>query len=391
MRRQQLIQLLQFIFAWILLWLFVVFVMEKSFVNFMLKYWLYFLIVSVSYFYYYSIQYEPDNKYRLIRNVLIYGNAYFFLHIFFRPQLNISHHLFILLWLIILWVWRTTRLKTRWKYLLQIVWWIFSFFILISGIFYFYPEEPDIKWFLESRSNEVKILWVNNQVEKNDAYIKITSQKSINDFIITPWFTKILSEDVRIAYPSLRANREEKMIVETPQWDLVWIFPQSEVQMEFDWKDLKSVLKFNWRIWFLSWVFKSSLEYSGEKEILTSDQQERFIGVQSWYKNELVLYLKNQISESNIGWANNTVMYNIDWKIIKILAKMFPVSFSDNLHNYSEFQKYFSRLDEWSDLGRYEMKQWSWWSLWWIWCSMKDNIDIWKNNIYGRFKKPEKE
>ena len=391
MRRQQLIQLLQFIFAWILLWLFVVFVMEKSFVNFMLKYWLYFLIVSVSYFYYYSIQYEPDNKYRLIRNVLIYGNAYLFLHIFFRPQLNISHHLFILLWLIILWVWRTTRLKTRWKYLLQIVWWIFSFFILISGIFYFYPEEPDIKWFLESRSNEVKILWVNNQVEKNDAYIKITSQKSINDFIITPWFTKILSEDVRIAYPSLRANREEKMIVETPQWDLVWIFPQSEVQMEFDWKDLKSVLKFNWRIWFLSWVFKSSLEYSGEKEILTNDQQERFIGVQSWYKNELVLYLKNQISESNIGWANNTVMYNIDWKIIKILAKMFPVSFSDNLHNYSEFQKYFSRLDEWSDLGRYEMKQWSWWSLWWIWWSMKDNIDIWKNNIYGRFKKPEKE
>ena len=391
MRRQQLIQLLQFIFAWILLWLFVVFVMEKSFVNFMLKYWLYFLIVSVSYFYYYSIQYEPDNKYRLIRSVLIYGNAYLFLHIFFRPQLNISHHLFILLWLIILWVWRTTRLKTRWKYLLQIVWWIFSFFILISGIFYFYPEEPDIKWFLESRSNEVKILWVNNQVEKNDAYIKITSQKSINDFIITPWFTKILSEDVRIAYPSLRANREEKMIVETPQWDLVWIFPQSEVQMEFDWKDLKSVLKFNWRIWFLSWVFKSSLEYSGEKEILTNDQQERFIGVQSWYKNELVLYLKNQISESNIGWANNTVMYNIDWKIIKILAKMFPVSFSDNLHNYSEFQKYFSRLDEWSDLGRYEMKQWSWWSLWWIWWSMKDNIDIWKNNIYGRFKKPEKE
>lgn len=391
MRRQQLIQLLQFIFAWILLWLFVVFVMEKSFVNFMLKYWLYFLIVSVSYFYYYSIQYEPDNKYRLIRSVLIYGNAYLFLHIFFRPQLNISHHLFILLWLIILWVWRTTRLKTRWKYLLQIVWWIFSFFILISGIFYFYPEEPDIKWFLESRSNEVKILWVNNQVERNDAYIKITSQKSINDFIITPWFTKILSEDVRIAYPSLRANREEKMIVETPQWDLVWIFPQSEVQMEFDWKDLKSVLKFNWRIWFLSWVFKSSLEYSGEKEILTNDQQERFIGVQSWYKNELVLYLKNQISESNIGWANNTVMYNIDWKIIKILAKMFPVSFSDNLHNYSEFQKYFSRLDEWSDLGRYEMKQWSWWSLWWIWWSMKDNIDIWKNNIYGRFKKPEKE
>ena len=67
---------------------------------------------------------------------------------------------------------------------------------------------------------------------------------------------------------------------------------------------------------------------------------------QKIYKYELVYYLKNQISESKIGWANNTVMYNIDGKIIGFLAKMFPVSFGGNLDNYNEFQKYFSRVDE---------------------------------------------
>ena len=97
MREKQLIQLLQFILVWVLICLFVVFVLEESFVDFLLKYRLYFLIVSVSYFYYYSIQYDPDKKFNLIRNVIIYGNLYLFAHVFFRPLLNISHELFVFL------------------------------------------------------------------------------------------------------------------------------------------------------------------------------------------------------------------------------------------------------------------------------------------------------
>ena len=97
MREKQLIQLLQFIFVWVLIWFFVVFVLESSFVDFLLKYWLYFLIVSISYFYYYSIQYDLDKKSKLIRSIIIYGNLYLFAHVFFRPLLNISHQLFILL------------------------------------------------------------------------------------------------------------------------------------------------------------------------------------------------------------------------------------------------------------------------------------------------------
>jgi hypothetical protein len=71
MKKQQFIQLLQFIVAWILVRLFVVFVVEESFVDFVLKYRVYLLFVSVSYFYYYSIEYEQDKKYRFIRTALI--------------------------------------------------------------------------------------------------------------------------------------------------------------------------------------------------------------------------------------------------------------------------------------------------------------------------------
>ena len=390
MRKQQFIHLLQFVFAWVLIRAFVVFVMEESFVDFVLKYWLYFLIVSISYFYYYSIQYEPDKKYKLIRNVLIYGNAYLFLHMFFRPQLNISHQLFVLLWLIALWVWWTTKLKTRWKYLLQIIGWIFSFFILISGMFYFYPDPPDIKWFLNSRNTQLRVLWVDEQIEKSDAYIKMGDLKGSNDFVITPNFSKILSDNVKISYPSLNKDRDERLVIIGPQWDLVWIFPQSEVDVQISWNILKSVKKINWKVWFLSWIFDSDVEIFWSEKYLSPEEQNWLEWAQDTYKYDVVSYLKSQISESKIGLANNTIMYNIDGKIIKYLSKMFPVTFGDNLQNYNEFQKYFEWL-EWSevDLGRFSMQQLTWESINSFWWWLKDNVDAWKDNTYGWFKKPE--
>ena len=388
MRKQQAIQLLQFILAWILLWLFVIFVMEKSFIDFILRYRLYLLIVSISYFYYYSIEYEPDKKYKLIRNIIIYGNLYLFLHIFFRPLLNISHQLFVLLWLIILWMWRSTTLKSRWKYLLQIVGWVFSFFILISGMFYFYPEEPDIKWFIESKNNEIRILWTSGNVEKWDAYIKISNLRENEDFNINSDFSKALTENVKISYPSLNQYRDEKIIITTSYWDLVQIFPQSEISLEFSWKNLQTIKKLNWKIWFLSWIFESNIKIVWIDD-LWQEEQTWLIWAQDIYKQELVYYLKKQISESRIWLANNTIMYNIDGIIIKILSKMFPVTFSKNMENYNEFQKYFSRTNEELDLWRFSMRQLTWESISSFWWSIQENIDVWKNNTYGWFKKPK--
>lgn len=388
MRKQQAIQLLQFILAWILLWLFVIFVMEKSFIDFILRYRLYLLIVSISYFYYYSIEYEPDKKYKLIRNIIIYGNLYLFLHIFFRPLLNISHQLFVLLWLIILWMWRSTTLKSRWKYLLQIVGWVFSFFILISGMFYFYPEEPDIKWFIESKNNEIRILWASGNVEKWDAYIKISNLRENEDFNINSDFSKALTENVKISYPSLNQYRDEKIIITTSYWDLVQIFPQSEISLEFSWKNLQTIKKLNWKIWFLSWIFESNIKIVWIDD-LWQEEQTWLIWAQDIYKQELVYYLKKQISESRIWLANNTIMYNIDGIIIKILSKMFPVTFSKNMENYNEFQKYFSRTNEELDLWRFSMRQLTWESISSFWWSIQENIDVWKNNTYGWFKKPK--
>lgn len=257
-------------------------------------------------------------------------------------------------------------------------------------MFYFYPDAPDIEWFLKSRVTELRALLVDGQIEKRDAYIKITDVKGGSDFIIIPNFKKNLSDNVKISYPSLNQHRDEKLLVITPQWDLVWIFPQSEVDLQFSWDNLKTVKKLNWRIWFLSWVFYSDVRVLWNDWSLSQEEQDFLKWVQDAYKNEVVSYLKSQISESRIGLANNTIMYNIDGKIVKFLSKMFPVTFGKNMQNYNEFQKYFARWGETEvDLGRFSMQHLTWESIGSFWWSLKDNVDAWKSNTYGWFKKPE--
>lgn len=386
MRKQQLIQLLQFIFAWVLVWLFVVFVLEKSFVDFVLKYRLYFLIVSVSYFYYYSIQYNLDEKSELMRNVVIYGNIYLFAHIFFRPILNISHQLFVVLWLIILWMWWTTKLRTRWKYLLQILWWIVSFFILVSGMFYLYPEKPDVEWFIKNRQNQIFVEWLNESIEKKDAYIQIVTLQKTEDFEITPNFNKILVENCSIVYPSQKKYRDEKLLIITSYGDVFWIYPQSEIQLEFDGETLLNLSKISWKVWFLTWVFDSPLNIIWDMENLSLDEQNFLQWIQHQYKLDFISFLKRQISDSNISLANNTIMYDIDWKIIKFLAKLFPATFTKNMYNYNEFQKYFDLVsDEKFWLSKYDMRQESI-SIWEFWKGMEENIEEWKWNLYDVFK-----
>ena len=383
MRRQQLVQLLQYVVVWVLIYLFCTFVIKESFVEIILRYRFLFFVISFSYFYYYSIQYEPDKKYELIRNILIYWNLYIIVHVFFRPLLNISHELFILLWLIILGIWWTTKMKTRRKYLLQVVWWVFSFFILLSWMFYFYPDAPDIKWFIENKKYEIVVLWVNEELNKDDAYVQIKDSKWNNNYIIYPDLKINLTENCKISYPSVKKDRKERLFITTPEWRLFLIFPQSEVQLEFEWKNIIKLFKSIWNISTYSWLFDDNIQIIweiGNIEYLEINELEI---LDNNYKYELVSYLKNQISDSNISLANNTIMYDIDWKILRFLAKLFPTSFSKNLKNYNEFMNYFSLVKEDDvDLSRYSQKKSKSMPMFFMFWELKDDIKVGIENSY---------
>ena len=382
MRKQQRIQLWQFIAAWIFVYLFCVFVVNQSFVDLVLKHRFFFLVVSVSYFYYYSIQYEPDKKYELIRKAIIYGNLYLFAHVFFRPLLNIPDGLFVLLWLIILWFWWTTKMRSRRKYLLQVLWFIFSFFILISWTLYFYPNKPDIEWFLNSRYYKISAIGVADSVAKRDAYVQIYNWKRNEDYEIVPWFSKVLSESCEISYISNKIEREEKIVLMTPEWEIFRIFPQSKIQLDFVWKKLMKISKTIWKVGVLSWVFGGEVGFVWDVENLSQEQLEWLQNLQDGYKYDFVSYLKDQISESHISLANGTIMYDIDGRILRFLARIFPASFGKNLKNYNEFMYYFSWIDQDEiDLWRYSEVN-KWWTMGSMRKTMKEGFKNWKQDTY---------
>ena len=382
MRKQQWIQLLQFIAVWVLVYLFCRFVVKQSFVDVVLQHRFFFIVASVSYFYYYSIEYEQDKKYELIRNVIIYGNVYLFAHVFFRPLLNISDELFVLLWLIILWFWWTTKMKSRRKYLLQWLWFVFSFFILVSGMLYFYPDKPDVEWFIASRNYELLVIWVQDSIDMRDAYIQIDEWRRAEDYEIVPWFSRILSQSCEVSYPSNRLERDEKVVIITPKWEIFWISPQSRIQIKFSWKEMVELSTQMWKVSVLSWIFDGWIKLVGDIEKLSSQQMDQIQSLQDKYKNELVLYLKDQISDSNISLANGTIMYDIDGRILRFLARMFPTSFGRNLRNYNEFMSYFSWVDgDEIDLTRYDNKgRWS--TMWDMRKNMKDGFKNGKQDTY---------
>ena len=382
MRKQQWIQLLQFIAVWVLVYLFCRFVVKQSFVDVVLQHRFFFIVASVSYFYYYSIEFEQDKKYELIRNVIIYGNVYLFAHVFFRPLLNISDELFVLLWLIILWFWWTTKMKSRRKYLLQWLWFVFSFFILVSGMLYFYPDKPDVEWFIASRNYELLVIWVQDSIDMRDAYIQIDEWRRAEEYEIVPWFSRILSQSCEVSYPSNRLERDEKVVIITPKWEIFWISPQSRIQIKFSWKEMVELSTQMWKVSVLSWVFDGWIKLIGDIEKLSSQQMDQIQSLQDKYKNELVSYLKDQISDSNISLANGTIMYDIDGRILRFLARMFPTSFGRNLRNYNEFMNYFSRVEEDEiDLTRYDNKgRWS--TMWDMRKNMEDGFKNWKQDTY---------
>lgn len=258
--------------------------------------------------------------------------------------------------------------------------------ILISWIIYLYPEAPDVEWFLRTKNYELSISWISSNVDKKDAFIQIQEANKSEEVQIVPNLSKSLNVSCIINYPSLQKERLEDVIVFTPEGDIIVIFPQSSVQLEFYGKKLQKVSQVSWKLLFFSGVLESDIMYEWENVLLDQEILDLMVLKQNQYKEEFIKYLKLQISNNTIDVTNNTMMYNIDGKILEMLSKLFPATFNKNLHNYNEFQKYFNLAGGvWvvkipysvsaSKVSTNGLRQ-----------DIKNNGQIWKNKVYRLWK-----
>jgi hypothetical protein len=161
------------------------------------------------------------------------------------------------------------------------------------------------------------------------------------------------------------------------------LYPQSEVQIEFLDKGMVNITVVDWKIWFLPWLFTSSVEVIWDKYIFSGNESWWLSILQDGYNEDLVWYLRNQISSDSIGLANSEIMYNINGTIIRFLAFVFPTSYSKNLHNYNEFQKYLNLVRD-NNIELWKHSKWikSELSSISLWELIKKNINVGKENWY---------
>ena len=251
---------------------------------------------------------------------------------------------------------------------------------------YLYPEEPDIEWFIRTRNYQLSVFWVTENVSKKDAYIQIKQLGKVDNFEIIPNFSKVLSWNCKISFPSRERDMSEKVVIIAPKGDIVWLFPQTEVSLEFS-GDACIVSDVSWKIGFLSGSLNSNIQINWDVIELSEEQQNWIYNVQNGYWYELVTYLKNHILEDNPFWIDNPIMNNLEGDVIGLLVKIFPTTFAKNFHNYNEYQKYFRKFsDNWDDsisfVNRMEFSD-AWVH---FWKNLKDNIIVGKWNVYDIFK-----
>ena len=57
---------------------------------------------------------------------------------------------------------------------------------------------------------------MSESIDRSDAYIQIVDDKRSSSYDITSFFLQILSENCKISYPSLKSQRDEKLVIMSP-------------------------------------------------------------------------------------------------------------------------------------------------------------------------------
>ena len=303
---------------------------EIWFLWFISKYRLYLMIVSVSYFSYCYLLDETEKKYKEIRNTILYSNVYLCLHLFFRPLLNIEPVLFVLLAWILCWLRLCRNLPNNIKIPLNIFWWIFSFLILISGIFYLYPEAPDIQGFINQQANQLYIQSATSY-PKHQGYLQIinldTQRKE--EIVLQNWIQrKKILPNTEISYIT-SSSIETEIYLLLQNGEYISITPQSKIL--FQNTNIEIVVG---EIGFHPSKQTTNFSISGNYTTIPSQHyQEISVG----YRHSLEQHLKQQIGSKIQA---SFFMQKINKKILDILWKFFPGFFSQNLKNYNDFQQH---------------------------------------------------
>lgn len=318
--------------------------------NFLQSYRRYLLLISIAYFTYCYYLHEEEKKFQQLRSALLVFSLYLTLHVFFRPLLNIEPALFILLACIIGGLRYVSKLHIKIKRPFYLIGGIFSFLILISGVFYLYPDAPDVTGFQAQQQNQL-LLIAPTTLPKKTAYLlltDLTTHQQQNLFFQTGIQFIHLPATYQLNYISTSINNEAQAFIISSTADLLQILPQST--LTFQEKPYPEIWTFSYYPAPRTGEHKKPVSpprvpnpESWVPTLESSITLEAYEQVTAFYRIHFQSYLAQQIGSvflttPTIQQINKTVLFR--------LSKIFPGFLSQNIENYYQFEYYFSFLNQ---------------------------------------------
>ena len=339
MKKEQIFIIAQYLLIWILTGVLTTFIFpELWFLNFIIKYWLYILFFTCSYISYYLLKAYQEKKYQQIRQIILYFNIYLFAHIFFRPLLNITPELFLLLGTSIIIIFSLQKITLN-SYIKTVSITLLSttnILILISGLIYTYPEPPHIEQFIQKQSLQL-ITFSSEKIPPTQTYLKIyypENSREENLFFQEGTFRKTLENNIQINFISIQQNIHQQTFLIFPNGYLLQLLPQTTTSIN---KEEKTYIIKQWP----ENIKASNLNL--DENLISKNQKsssEIYSAITHHYYTNLQNFLKNQI-----WWvfATSSISIRLSEKTLQILSKILPSFFSQNLKNFHEFKTFFQK------------------------------------------------
>ena len=326
------------------LYFFTTFILKNfSFLQCIIEYRRYFLIVTLSLLYYYLIFDDEDKKFQ--KTLIINANLYLFIFLFFRPLLHIEIVPFLILSVILFVIRKTKSLSKKIKLPIIIVWWFISLVILLSGLFYLYPEEPDFQWFIQTKENTL-FLYSQNSLHKRQATVEIKNLNNgkVDQLSFKEWEKKItIKENTQITYQTNQNNQENQIFILFDNGEVIQLLPQSSMV----WTNT-GIMMIQWESKYHPSLIGTPKEKIWLFSVLDDETYEDLIET---YQKDLENYLYKQIG-SHI--QQNKEIRNINKKFLTILDTLFPKIFSKNVKNAEMFERYFENTSSIIDTTKYQ-------------------------------------
>ena len=326
------------------LYFFTTFILKNfSFLQCIIEYRRYFLIVTLSLLYYYLIFDDEDKKFQ--KTLIINANLYLFIFLFFRPLLHIEIVPFLILSVILFVIRKTKSLSKNIKLPIIIVWGFISLVILLSGLFYLYPEEPDFQWFIQTKENTL-FLYSQNSLHKRQATVEIKNLNNgkVDQLSFKEWEKKItIKENTQITYQTNQNNQENQIFILFDNGEVIQLLPQSSMV----WTNT-GIMMIQWESKYHPSLIGTPKEKIWLFSVLDDETYEDLIET---YQKDLENYLYKQIG-SHI--QQNKEIRNINKKFLTILDTLFPKIFSKNVKNAEMFERYFENTSSIIDTTKYQ-------------------------------------